>query len=55
MNFLHCTTQKEKNIDNQVIEAEVIAYVCFEKTQIIRIHGQVQLIKGNLTDVDMGK
>ena len=44
---------KGKNKNNFPIEAEVIAYFRFEDQQIFRIHGQVRLIKGNLTDVDM--
>lgn len=44
---------KGRNIDNQPIEAEVLAYFRFENKQLIRIHGQVRLIKGDLTDVDM--
>ncbi|WP_019215423.1 hypothetical protein [Legionella tunisiensis] len=35
------------------LEAEVIAYFHFENQQLYRIHGQVRLIKGDLTDVDM--
>jgi len=42
-----------KNLTNQPIEAEVIGYFLFEKEQIINIHGQVRLIKGNAADVDM--
>jgi hypothetical protein len=41
------------NIKNLPIEGEVIAYFRFENQQIFRIHGQVRLIKGHLTDVDM--
>lgn len=44
---------KGKNKNNLPIEAEVIAYCCFSKHKIIKIHGQVRLIKGNYTDVDM--
>jgi len=44
---------KGKNLDGQTIEAEVIVYFRFENAQIVRIHGQVQIITGNLTDVDM--
>lgn len=44
---------KGRNIHNFPLEAEVIAYFCFESQQILRIHGQVRLIKGNLADVDM--
>ncbi len=42
-----------KNTNNLPIEAEVVAYFHFEKQQIIRIHGLVRLIKGDLADVDM--
>lgn len=41
------------NLNNLPIEAEVIAYFQFENMQIIKIHGAVRLIKGNLTDADM--
>ena len=34
-------------------EAEVIAYFCFESQQVLRIHGQVRLIQGDLADMDM--
>lgn len=44
---------KGKNKANLPIEGEVIAYFLFEGQQILRIHGQVRLIKGELTDVDM--
>lgn len=44
---------KGKNLSNQPVEAEVIAYFCFESQQISKIHGQVRLIQGNLSDVDM--
>lgn len=42
-----------KNVSNLPLEAEVIAYFRFENQQILRIHGQVRLIKGDLADVDM--
>lgn len=42
-----------KNTNNQPIEAEVIGYFLFENEQILRIHGQVRLIKGDAADVDM--
>ena len=42
-----------KNKNNLPIEAEVIAYFCFSKHQILRIHAQVRLIKGDYADVDM--
>lgn len=44
---------KGKNKNNQAIEAEVIAYFCFENKKLLRIHGQVRLIEGNLSDIDM--
>lgn len=42
-----------RNKNNLPIEAEVIAYFRFKNQKIFRIHGQVQLIKGDLVDVDM--
>lgn len=39
--------------NGQPIEAEVIAYFQFKDQQIIKIHGQVRLIKGEQADVDM--
>lgn len=42
-----------KNADGSPIKAEVIAYFRFEDQQIIKIHGQVRLIQGDLKDVDM--
>lgn len=45
---------KGKNTKNLAIEGEVIAYFYFENKKILKIHGQVRLIKGNLTDADMG-
>jgi hypothetical protein len=42
-----------KNANDSPIKAEVIAYFRFEDQQIIRIHGQVRLIQGDLKDVDM--
>lgn len=48
---LYCV--KGKNLKNLPIEAEVIAYFLFESQQVLRIHGQVRLIKGDLSDVDM--
>jgi len=45
---------KGKNTKNLIIEGEVIAYFYFENQQILKIHGQVRLIKGDLTDADMG-
>ncbi|STX81594.1 Uncharacterised protein [Legionella busanensis] len=44
---------KGKNKDSLPIEAEVIAYFYFSEQKILRIHGQVHLIKGDYPDVDM--
>ncbi len=44
---------KGKNLKNLPVEAEVIAYFLFESQKILRIHGQVRLIQGDLSDVDM--
>lgn len=44
---------KGRNSHGLPVEAEVIAYFLFKNQQIFRIHGQVRLIKGDLTDVDM--
>lgn len=42
-----------KNTNNLPIEAEVIAYFRFENAQLLNIHGQVRLIRGDFADVDM--
>lgn len=44
---------KGKNADGSLIEAEVIGYFKFQQEQLIYIHGQVRLIKGEPVDVDM--
>ncbi len=44
---------KGKNLAGLSIKAEVIAYFKFKNDKIFRIHGQVRLIDGNLSDVDM--
>lgn len=44
---------KGKNADGADIEAEVISYFVFRDEQVIKIHGQVRLIKGKFSDVDM--
>lgn len=44
---------KGKNKEGSALEAEVFAYVRFEKQKIIHIYAQVRLIQGNLADVDM--
>jgi len=46
---------KGVNSSNKPIKAEVIAYFQFEDQKLIKIHGQVQLIEGELADVDMKK
>ena len=43
---------KSKN-NNLPIEAEVIAYFYFSEQKLLKIHGQVRLIKGDYSDVDM--
>lgn len=44
---------KGKNAEGSDIEAEVISYFLFRNEQVIKIHGQVRLIKGSYSDVDM--
>lgn len=44
---------KGKSLNNTPMEAEVIAYFCFKDQKILKIHGQVRLITGNLADADM--
>lgn len=44
---------KGKTLEGSKIEAEVISYFQFQDNQIIKIHGQVRLIKGDFSDVDM--
>ena len=44
---------KGKNTKGLDIEAEVIGYFKFQGKQILNIQGQVRLIKGEYTDVDM--
>ena len=44
---------KGKNREGEDIEAEVISYFQFLNEKIIKIHGQVRLIKGKFSDVDM--
>ena len=44
---------KGVNLNDLAIEAEVIAYFQFKEQQLLKIHGQVRLIKGNLSDADM--
>lgn len=44
---------KGRNNENHPLEAEVIAYFRFENQQVLRINGQVRLIKGDYADVDI--
>lgn len=44
---------KGKNTKGSAIEAEIISYFQFQDKQILKIHGQVRLIKGEYSDVDM--
>lgn len=44
---------KGKNILDDDVEAEIIAYFEFKDTKVLKIHGQVHLLKGNPSDVDM--
>lgn len=44
---------KGKNREGADIEAEVISYFLFRHEQIIKIHDQVRLLKGKLSDADM--
>lgn len=44
---------KGTNLKKLPVEAEVIAYFYFESQKVLEIHGQVRLIKGDLSDVDM--
>lgn len=44
---------KGKNLAGFPIEAEVIAYFSFKNNQIFKIRGQVMLIKGSFSEVDM--
>ncbi len=46
---------KGKSIEGNDVEAEVIAYFKFKENKIFRIHGQVHLLKGSPSDVDMTK
>lgn len=42
-----------RNIRGEPIMAEVIAYFKFENDQIFRIYGQVRMVEGKASDVDM--
>jgi hypothetical protein len=44
---------KGTNNEGLLVEAEVIAYFKFEEQKLKRIHGQVRLIEGSFSDVDM--
>ncbi len=44
---------KGRSSEGAEIEAEVISYFQFQGKQILKIHGQVRLIKGEYSDVDM--
>jgi len=44
---------KGRNTQGEDIEAEVISYFEFKDKKIVQIHGQVRLIKGIPSDVDM--
>lgn len=46
-------TPKGKNNKGEDIDAEVVSYFRFQGNQILEIHGQVRLISGSLSDVDM--
>ena len=44
-----------KNIQGDEITAEVISYFEFKDQKVFKIHGQVHLLKGNPSDVDMNQ
>jgi hypothetical protein len=44
---------KGKNIEGNDVEAEIISYFKFKENKVFRIHGQVHLLKGSSSDVDM--
>ena len=44
-----------KNIQDDEIAAEIISYFEFKDKKILKIHGQVHLLKGNPSDVDMSQ
>jgi hypothetical protein len=50
--FILYSAQGE-NIQGDEIVAEVISYFEFKDQKVFKIHGQVHLLKGNLSDVDM--
>lgn len=61
--YRHCVQKGEKlfalyypkarSLDGSDIEAEVICYFQFQDNQIFKAYGQVRLIKGEFSDVDM--
>lgn len=44
---------KGKNTLNEDLEAEIIAYFQFKDAKVLKIHGQVHVLKGKPSDVDM--
>ena len=44
-----------ENIQGDEIAAEVISYFEFKDQKVFKIHGQVHLLKGNPSDVDMNQ
>jgi hypothetical protein len=46
---------KGSNIQGDQIIAEVIAYFEFKDQKVFKIHGQVHLLQGDPSDVDMAK
>jgi hypothetical protein len=46
---------KGTNIQGDEFTAEIIAYFEFKDKKVFKIHGQVHLLKGNLSDVDMSQ
>ena len=44
-----------ENIQGDEIVAEVISYFEFKDQKVFKIHGQVHLLKGNPSDVDMNQ
>ena len=48
-------TVKGENSKGSAVDAEVISYFEFKEEKIFRIHGQVHLLQGNLSDIDIEK
>ncbi len=44
---------KGQTYEGLAIKAEVISYFQFQDKQVLKIHGQVRLINGEFSDVDM--